>query len=246
MPNEKEEDSAQPQARYVWDRDKLAWVETVGEPIPEEATREESVVETLPEESLGELAQEVSAVEAIEEAEGVEYRGAFSRAVAIILDIVVLFIVHTILAALFGTETAIGETEDTIKMLPQWALFIMGFVYFVGFWVWRGQTPGKMLMGAKIVKTDGSPIGFGRSLLRYIVYMAYGTAIGYTINNLYVAVVIALIPLVIVIFSKRKRGLHDLVAGTCVINSRPRVRIDYTTEQEADEAEEGLDTSEQA
>ena len=46
----------------------------------------------------------------------------------------------------------------------------ISIVYCVGFWVWRGQTPGKMLFGLKVVAADGRPISLGRAILRYFGY----------------------------------------------------------------------------
>ena len=40
-----------------------------------------------------------------------------------------------------------------------------------GFWTWRGQTPGKMIAGIKIVRTDGSSIGLGRAFIRYLMFV---------------------------------------------------------------------------
>lgn len=240
MENKEQEGSAEPRTRYVWDHNKLAWVETVEEP-----TVEEVPVEKPMEQTSAEIAEEANLVEAVEEAEWLEYRGPFSRGVAIIIDVILLFIVHSILAVAFGTETAVEGTEETIKMLPQWMLFVMGFIYFVGFWTWRGQTPGKLLLGAKVVKLDGSPVGLGRSVLRYIVFMVYGTIIGFFADITYVAVLLILIAFMVIVLNRRKRGIHDLVAGTCVINSRPSTPMVYTAEEELGEAEQGSDASEQ-
>ncbi len=38
-------------------------------------------------------------------------------------------------------------------------------LYNVGFWVWRGQTPGKMALRIRIVGVDGRPIGIGRAIV---------------------------------------------------------------------------------
>ena len=67
----------------------------------------------------------------------------------------------------------------------------------------QGKTPGKMVMGVEIVKTDGSPIGFGRAILRYV---------GYIISS-----IILFIGFLMIAFDSKKQGLHDKIAGTCVI-----------------------------
>jgi uncharacterized RDD family membrane protein YckC len=45
------------------------------------------------------------------------------------------------------------------------------FVYCIAGWKWRGQTPGKIAMGIRIVKSDGNSIRIGRSILGYIGYI---------------------------------------------------------------------------
>jgi uncharacterized RDD family membrane protein YckC len=66
-----------------------------------------------------------------------------------------------------------------------------------------GATPGKIMIGAKIVTEDGSPIGYGRALCRYIAewISAFSLGVGY----LFVA------------FRPDRRALHDLIAGTRVV-----------------------------
>ena len=80
---------------------------------------------------------------------------------------------------------------------------VIGGIYCVWFWVKRGWTPGKEMLGLKVVTAEGDRIGIGRAILRYI---------GYFIS----AIPLGLGYLMIVIDSK-KQGLHDKIAGTYVI-----------------------------
>lgn len=116
-----------------------------------------------------------------------------------------------------------GEpSEDSpLSSISNWVLFAMGLLYFPLFWLWRGQTPGKALMGAYIVKVDGSPMSTGTVLLRYVTYITlYYTPIIF-ICNFYIhgalALALIVISFLVVAMSTRKQGLHDLIAGTCVI-----------------------------
>ena len=116
-----------------------------------------------------------------------------------------------------------GEpSEDSpLSSISNWVLFALGLLYFPGFWVWRGQTPGKVLMGAYIVKSDGSPMGIGTALLRYVTYITiFYTPIVF-ISNFYIHGALALALIVacflIVAMSMKKQGIHDRIAGTYVI-----------------------------
>lgn len=245
MANKKEEGSAEPRAGYVWDADKLAWVRPT-EPKGEEGTAglSQPSVETRGESSPAEAAVEVKGeegvVEAAIEAEGLVYRGALVRLLAFVIDFIALMIIAVILTAIFGTETAAVETEVAEASIVSWVILALFLVYFVGFWTWRGQTPGKMVIRAKIVKTNGSPIGLGRAFLRYIGYSVYFLV--FSLSNYIIWVVpvfILLIAFSIIAFSREKRGLHDMVAGTCVIDSRAIVLEPYTDELAQPSDDEG-------
>lgn len=67
-----------------------------------------------------------------------------------------------------------------------------------------GATLGKFAVGARIVNTDGSPIGFGKALLRWLAMIVTNITLG--------------IGFLIVAFRRDKRALHDLIAGTKVVS----------------------------
>jgi uncharacterized RDD family membrane protein YckC len=80
------------------------------------------------------------------------------------------------------------------------AIFVLYLVYFTFFLGTRGQTPGKMVCGLKVIRLDGSPVGFGQAAIR---------TVGYFLNHftLYIGFLwVAIDP--------RKQGLHDKIAGT--------------------------------
>lgn len=63
-----------------------------------------------------------------------------------------------------------------------------------------GQTLGKMLLGVAVVRLDGAPAGYGRALLRCVGGGLCLLTLG-----------IGQLP---VFFTRERRGLADLVAGT--------------------------------
>jgi len=60
-----------------------------------------------------------------------------------------------------------------------------------------------MAFRARIVNLDGSRIGFGRALLRWLGSVLNGMTLG--------------LGFLVVAFRADKRGLHDLIAGTKVV-----------------------------
>ena len=68
---------------------------------------------------------------------------------------------------------------------------------------------GKMAVGARVVRGDGSPIGFGRAFLRYLAYVLFVVltcGIGVLVSGLMVA------------FTERKQAPHDMVCDTLVVD----------------------------
>jgi uncharacterized RDD family membrane protein YckC len=83
-------------------------------------------------------------------------------------------------------------------------LQLVSAVYFIGFWTWRAQTPGMMLLGLRIARdADGTPPGLGRSILRYIGY--------------FVSAIVLFIGFIWIAFDSKKQGWHDKIAGTVVV-----------------------------
>jgi uncharacterized RDD family membrane protein YckC len=149
-----------------------------------------------------------------------EYAGFWRRFVAYLIDFIILAIVQGPLGAFSGVLGALtgGFTEDTesagavmavagLQCLVSLVSLAISLAYYIGFWAWRGQTPGKMAMGVKIVRTDGSPITVGTALLRYM---------GYIVSTL-----ILFIGFIMIAFDSRKQGLHDKIANTYVVRVQP-------------------------
>ena len=179
--------------------------------------------ESSPAEAVVEAEGEEGVVEAAIEAEGLEYKGALARLLAFVIDFIALIIIAAALTAIVGDESDVAT----------YLSLAAGFIYFVGFWSWRGQTPGKMVIRAKIVKSDGSRIGFGNAILRYLFYLIPSFApilffAGFAVGLLPLPV--AIVGLIIIVMSSRKQGLHDMIAGTYVIDSRAIVLEPYTDE----------------
>lgn len=227
---------SEPKPRYVWDPKKLAWVETTEaetakpviekaavEPKPEEVP-EEAIVETRAEEVSSEVTAEVApAAQAAVEPVGPQYKGPGIRLAAFVVDLLVLLVISIILGQVPGVGGIVNSVTSEVGFAAwqQWMYMGIVTVYFVGFWTWRGQTPGKMLTGLKIVKTDGSPIGIRRAVLRFVVFFLYlmlWAAISVNFGILFAIIIGALI---ITAFNKKRKGIHDFIAGTVVINSRP-------------------------
>lgn len=138
-----------------------------------------------------------------------EYAGFWIRLAAYLIDGIILWLIGLFTDFYLGQIFKMtGATDLEARVTLNLTAWLMNIAYLVGFWVWRGQTPGKILLGVKIVRTDGSPLSVKRALLRYLGYIV--SAITLLIGFLWVA------------FDAKKQGLHDKIADTCVIQLPPK------------------------
>ena len=68
--------------------------------------------------------------------------------------------------------------------------------------IWSA-TVGKFIFGLRVIRADGSKVGFGRALARWACYLLSLITLG--------------IGFLMIAFRKDKRGLHDLICDTMVI-----------------------------
>lgn len=82
-------------------------------------------------------------------------------------------------------------------------LVIVGIIYVI-FWKKKGSTPGKALLGLRIVDANSfqNPSTF-QSFIRFIGYI--------------VCMLTLMFGFTMIMFNKRRRGLHDIMANTIVI-----------------------------
>jgi hypothetical protein len=98
------------------------------------------------------------------------YAGFWLRLGGFIIDGLLVFTVTAPLGVWASVSTPWLRTGGYLVVAPFILLSIavvVGFLYFTLFWTWRGQTPGKMLIRAKVVRTNGETLSFGHAALRY-------------------------------------------------------------------------------
>lgn len=135
------------------------------------------------------------------------YAGFFPRVGASILDTVFLTLITLIPALGIGIASVmiVGPDGGANVAAAIGNLFglIVGVAYYVGLETSAKQaTWGKQIVGIKVTDLNGRRITFGRALGRYFAKILSGcTIIGW------------FMPL----FTEKKQALHDIVAGTFVI-----------------------------
>ncbi len=148
--------------------------------------------------------------------------GPFLRAIALLIDHVVMafaFFILSILVVVSYGALPVETARGFILFLYLLLLFVLynGY-FFVAEWLMKGQTPGKMVCGLRVVKLDGSQADVRSLLIRNLLrpgdmfpYLT-GAWVLYVPTYLLAALVSLVIP--------NFRRLGDLAAGTTVAYER--------------------------
>lgn len=84
--------------------------------------------------------------------------------------------------------------------------FLLTWLYSVVFEVLRGATPGKQMLGLRVVHDDGMPIGWAAALIRSLVGFVDMLPFGYAVG------------LASTLLNPDSKRLGDMAAGTLVIH----------------------------
>jgi uncharacterized RDD family membrane protein YckC len=140
-----------------------------------------------------------------------DYTGLVTRAIAFGIDALIIDLAAIIVVAIVSLALNLfnlpSELDTVLAAIGAVVFVIWWAAYFVTFWSTTGQTPGARVMRFRVL-APGSPggrIGPRRALIR----------LG--------AMILAAIPLLagyfMVLFDDRRRGLHDRLARTVVVDA---------------------------
>ncbi|MBV9084078.1 MAG: RDD family protein [Acidobacteriaceae bacterium] len=152
-------------------------------------------------------------VVSIETPEGIRFSlplaGPVTRFLAWLIDMAAIAALSGFLGKL--TEVVGSISRDAMVALSALASFAVSVGWGMTFeWIWRGQTPGKRVLGLQVLDANGLKLQFSQIALRNVMrfldalpalYLAGGASM---------------------ILSRRSQRLGDLVANTIVVR-RPRV-----------------------
>ena len=141
--------------------------------------------------------------------------GFVSRLAALITDIVIISILIRAAGWLLddvqlatGLQIYIPELTDVAQTASPIHLTVLGgllitITYLLFFWTMGGQTPGKALLGLRVVTREGGRLSFWRSLVRFVGYWLSSLLFG--AGFLWASI------------DNHREGLHDKLAGTSVV-----------------------------
>ncbi len=146
-----------------------------------------------------------------------DYGGFLLRLVAYIIDSLIFAVAYFILAALFmGPKIAKyadfdgdASPEEIMTMFNDFIILplllaVLQWLYFALMESSANQaTLGKMAVGIKVTDLNGDPISFMKATGRHFAKIISG--------------LIMLIGYIMVIFTEKRQGLHDILAGALVL-----------------------------
>ncbi len=146
------------------------------------------------------------------------FAGFWPRVGAALIDFLIIYVLSIFLSKAFGAANIDlkplleGNLEQMVVLLKQLALFVfvdtgMRIAYYWYFLNKFEATPGKMALGLKVVRSDGSKLSQGQILGRFfaeIVSKYFTLGFGY----------------LMVAFDSEKRAMHDQMCDTRVVNKQ--------------------------
>ncbi len=132
------------------------------------------------------------------------YAGFWIRVAATLLDSIWVIALTLTLGWMIYGAIYIQSTQLVMGAADVFISYVLPFILTMLFWYYKSATPGKMLLGLKIVDaaTHGRP-SRGQLVGRYLAYYVSGLPL--FLGFLWVA------------WDRRKQGWHDKLAGTLVV-----------------------------
>lgn len=135
-----------------------------------------------------------------------EYAGFWWRVLASIIDSILIMVVTIpLIIGVVGFDAYMSQSRGIFGGPAQiFISWVLPMVAYILFWKFKQGTPGKLLLSIKIIdeKTHG-PLSWGQCIGRYFAYILSGLVI--FLGYLWVG------------WEPRKRGWHDMLAGTLVV-----------------------------
>jgi len=137
-----------------------------------------------------------------------ELAGAGTRAAAYVIDIILMMAVMSL------CQNLVAAILTSLPMsLQVYAAALLGILYFIAInayfivfeLLWAGQTPGKRMVGIRVVKTGGYALRFPDSLLRNLLRAVDFLPLFYGVG------------LLSLLLTRHCQRVGDIIAGTLVV-----------------------------
>jgi uncharacterized RDD family membrane protein YckC len=178
-----------------------------------------------------------------------ELAGLGSRFLALAVDLAIqiLVVIGVVIGLLLiGLLTRAGGSihaaPETLKLgyafliaIAALASFVLFFGYFIAFeLLWNGQSPGKKLLGLRVIRDGGFPVDAGASVIRNLVRVVEAGIVFYVVSAF------------VMLLSPENKRLGDMAAGTIVVRDDAAAIPVLATLSEEDGTNDGLDREDRA
>jgi len=142
---------------------------------------------------------------------GYRITGALVDLVILLVYLIILSYIESGLGNLFSRFTTFGLSQLMFLPVAFYSLFFNI--------IFNGRTPGKFIVGTKVVKIDGSPAKWSDYLITWMLRL---------IDIWITAPTIGGVGILAMIFSDRTQRLGDMASNTIVIDTRKKTKISHT------------------
>lgn len=152
--------------------------------------------------------------------------GIGSRAAAALIDSVLQYALLLVgvlaIAGAAAVVHAFGDAPDVVDTLFIALFVLLYFIVITGYFIvfeilWSGQTPGKRIVGVRVLRENGYPIRPLDSVIRNLLRIVDGLPFGYAVGVL------------TMLTNTRARRLGDFAAGTIVVREGAPSLLQATT-----------------
>ena len=142
--------------------------------------------------------------------------GLARRLAAIVYDLILLFAV-LLIASLPWAISGIQQGQAGYLF---YVFFIYALIplYYIGFWVYGGQTLGMKTWKIRVVDLEGHPIGWEKASLRIVYAVLSSIVCGFGFIH--------------VLFDKQNRAWHDILSKSRLISVSPSTNKNPTAKKE--------------
>ncbi len=147
--------------------------------------------------------------------------GIGSRILAALLDHILMLLILSL--GYVVTTLLIENLVDLLDTTLVFSIFgILVYLFMCAYYIffettWNGQTPGKRMVGIRMVRVGGRPLGFLGSTIRNIIRLADFLPILYGVGVL------------VMFIDRQSRRLGDMAAGSLAVRDRKAVTLDMLT-----------------
>ena len=149
--------------------------------------------------------------------------GLGSRAAAALLDTAIQAVLWIALLVSFSVSVdrlpSVDDAPPAIVVALIIVVVLGGFFLLWGYYMvfeiaWSGQTPGKRVLGIRVIRENGYPIRAVDSVVRNLIRVIDAPPFGFIIGAL------------VMLLNARSKRLGDFAAGTLVVREGKRQRLD--------------------